>query len=172
MTKECQRFHSKAGGIIWEDDQRIAYRKRGSMVLDSIQRDKSSVGYVGSDRINEDCYVGFREPIDMVVNEKGQPLRFALVATNALAVRARLSKNEPLTVATSYPLTASRLLGNMNSYTFVPGGVEGELRDREDEFDAGLELVQSGDSLRANGIEIVEDAIEYVTLECVRTPYD
>lgn len=139
------------------------------MVLDSVQRNPASIGYVGSDRANEDGYSGFRISLDPIINEKGQPLRFALIALDALKLRAKLSSNEPLRVATSYPLSASRLLGSENIFEYVSGGVEAELNDRLDEFDAGYELVQSGDSVRQNGVEIVEDGIEYVTLEYLTT---
>ena len=155
--------------IIWEDERIIAFRKRGSMVLDSVQRNTASIGYAGSDRVNENGYDGFRISLDPVINEKGQPLRFALIAQNALELRTKINRNEPLSIATSYPVTGARLLGSENTFEYVSGTLEAELVDRIDEFDAGFELVQSGDSVQRNGVEIVEDGIEYVWLEYLTT---
>jgi ATP phosphoribosyltransferase len=160
------------GGIIWESSKWEVFRKRGVEVLNSIQRNPSSIGYVGSDRMKEDGYTGFSETIEPIVNTAGQLLRFALIAQDPLTVRAKMSGAEPLKLVTSYPLTAIRLMGQNNKIGYVSGGIEAELRDDSNDYDAGFELVQSGDSVRQNKLEIVEDGIEFVTLECVRTPYD
>lgn len=121
--------------------------------------------------MKEDGYGGFSETVEPVVNVKNQPLRFALIAVDALNIRAKLRNNESVTIATTYPLTAARLMGSDNGIEYIPGGIEAELIDRP-EIDCGFELVQSGDSVRQNGLQIVEDDIEPVMLESLYTPYD
>lgn len=159
-------------GIIWEGDGITAFRKRGSMVIESIKCDKAAIGFVGSDRVLEGGYEGFRETLEPIVNARGQVLRFGLIAYNALRARTKLANNGPLTVVTSYPVVAASVLGNANTYISVPGGVEAELRDRESTLDIGFELIQSGDTVRDNNLQIIEDDIMPVNLECLRTPYD
>jgi len=159
-------------GIIWEGLNVTAYRKRGSMVIESVQREPGAWGFVGSDRVMENSYGGFRETLEPVVNDKGQPLRFGLIAYNALRARAKLVGGDRLTIATSYPQIASSLLKNTENIVYVPGCVEAELRDREKDVDMGFELIQSGDTVRDNDLEVIEDNIMQITLECLRTPYD
>lgn len=141
------------------------------MVVRSVERDIGAWGFVGSDRLGEVGYTGFSETVEPIINPAGQPLRFALIATSSLRVRTKLASKQPMVVATSYPVTARRIMGQENQYEYVPGGVEAEIIDRSD-IDCGFELVQSGDSVRQNGLEIVEDNIESVTLESIYTPYD
>lgn len=166
-------LHLKRDGIIWASDTVMAFRKRGSMVIKSIERDKAACGFVGSDRLKEDGYAGFSETIEPVVNELGQPLRFGLIAIDALKVKAKLVSNQPLKIATTYPLTAARCLNlSAENIEYFPGSIEAELVDNQQEFDCGFELIQSGDSVRQNGLTVVEDDIEQVTLQSIYTPYD
>lgn len=141
------------------------------MILKSIERDPTAQGFLGSDRLKEDGYTGFSESVEPVMNAKGQPLRFALIATNSLKTRTKLINNEPLVIATSYPATTTRIMGPANEIEYVAGGLEAELIDRP-EIDCAFELVQSGDSVRQNGLQIIEDDIESVTLESLYTPFD
>lgn len=134
-------------------------------------RDKTSLGFVGSDRTKEDGYEGYSESLGPVMNEKQQALRFALIAVNADRIRSKLTNGDQLKIATSYPNVAATMMPN--TYTeYVVGCIEAELNDRWDTIDAGFELVQSGDSVRQNGLEIVEDDILPVNLEYLWTPYD
>lgn len=140
-------------------------------MIQSAMRNQTAWGYVGSDRLNEDGIDWFREIIEPVRNKNNQLLRFALIANDVDRLRRKITFNEPLSVLTSYPLTASTVIGFENNYEYIQGGIEAELRERK-EIDAGFELVQSGDSVRANGLDIVIDDIEQVNIECIRTPYD
>jgi ATP phosphoribosyltransferase len=135
-------------------------------------RDRTSYGFVGSDRIAEDQCDWYQETLEPIQNEKGQPLRFALIARDADRLKAKLARSEPLSVITSYPTIALSKLGVKNTVEYVGGCVEAEVLDRGEEVDAAFELVQSGDSVRENRLEIVEDDIEQVWLTLLRTPYD
>lgn len=161
------------GAIIWDDGNVQAFRKRGSAVIQSVLRDASSVGYVGTDRIDEDGLELSRENRGPVTNEAGQRLRFALIARKGSPVRDKLRADEPISIVTSYPRTANRRIGEdrVADIQVVSGSVEAELVDRPD-IDAAFELVQSGDSVRQNGLWIVEDDIRYVFLNKVFRPLD
>ena len=135
-------------------------------------REPTAHGYVGSDKLNEEQVDWFRETIEPVCNQAGQRLRFALIAQDGERMKRKLAYDEPLQLATSYPVTARRLLGQTATIQCVSGSIEAEVDDRADELDGAFELVQSGDSVRGNGLEVVVDDIEQVYLECIRTPYD
>ncbi len=66
---------------------------------------------------------------------------------------------------TSYPETARRVLGflglSIGSLEYVEGCVESEVAERDL---VGFELVQSGKSVRKNGLTILEDDLEQVNL--------
>lgn len=162
------------GGIIWDDGRVQAFRKRGSAVIQSVLRNPGSSGYVGTDRIEEDGYRLYSESRGPVSNDAGQILRFALIARSDSAARNKLRANEPLAIVTSYPRIAFRQLEGtqLASLDYVNGCIEAELIDRPD-IDAAFELVQSGDSVRQNGLQIVEDDIQNVYLNKVSAPvYD
>ncbi len=124
--------------------------------------------------MTEDGVDWFSEPIALVSNEKGQVLRFGLLALNGDMLRCKLAWGDEIRLATSYPVCADRYLGYSLPITteYVGGCVEAELLDRPDDFDGAFELIQSGDSVRQNGLEIVEDDIETIKLMRIRTPFD
>ncbi len=123
---------------------------------------------VGSDTFNE------YQPqnIDAEVLEPIVGLRFALAATteNAGSIAKRIAVGDQLRIGTSYPRTAANVLGmagvalSMDEMTIVSGGVESLPWQPELGVDAVFELVQSGVSLRQNGLVIVADDLQSVEL--------
>lgn len=129
----------------------------------SVARNPDSRGLVGSDRLDEMQFDGYKESVGIVMNDRQQALRFALIAQNADRCRAKLRAGEGLRLATSYPRSAMRRFPDFE-FMYASGGIEAELLDQGAGLDAAYELVQSGDSVRDNGLEIVEDCIEFVEL--------
>lgn len=152
------------GGIIWQDGRITAYRKRGAEVLNSVVRSDDSFGLVGSDRIEEDDFRGNVEKIAPVENERGEILRFSLIARPSSELPAKQRSNDELTLVTSYPRIASRLFGERVTLIVVGGSVEAEIYERGDSVDGGFELVQSGASVTDNELTIIEDDILPVSL--------
>ena len=126
-------------------------------------RNPESRGLVGSDRLDEVGFDGYKESVGVVMNDNLQALRFALIAQDADRCRAKLRAGEGLRLATSYPRAATRRFPGFE-LMYASGGIEAELLDQGASLDAAYELVQSGDSVRDNGLEIVEDCIEFVEL--------
>lgn len=135
------------------------YIKRGCQVIRSVQRNPNSFGLVGSDTLNEIGFLGQREAIGPVENADGRDLRFGLIAK-----RMRPYTQE-LPIVTSYPETARRVLGalglSIGSLEYVAGCVEAEVGERDL---IGFELIQSGESVRDNGLVILEDNLDRVDL--------
>lgn len=164
----------RGGGIIWSGGGVQAFRKRGSSVIGSVLRTTNSVGYVGTDRLEEENAQLCSENRGAIINEAEQPLRFALIARSDSSARNKLRSGEPISIVSSYPRTALMQLGEnrIASLENVTGCIEAELVDRTD-IDAAFELVQSGDSVRQNGLAIIEDDIRFVYLAMIRNPaYD
>jgi ATP phosphoribosyltransferase len=157
------------GGIIWDDGTVQAFRKRGSAVISSVLRGANTVGYIGTDRIEEEAAELAVENRGPVINDAGQPLRFALIARPGSPATNKLRSGEPVSIVSSYPRTALERLGRerIASVENVRGCIEAELVDRTD-IDAAFELVQSGDSVRQNGLEIIEDDLRSVYLAMIR----
>lgn len=126
-------------------------------------RTPESRGAVGSDRLYEMQFEGAVESIAPIVNASGQSLRFAIIARDVERCRAKIRNGEVMRIITSYPNATKRLFPEVEVF-YASGGIEAELIDQADRIDAAYELVQSGDSVRENGLDIVEDAIEFVEL--------
>jgi ATP phosphoribosyltransferase len=132
------------------------------------QKSIESFAIMGSDAVSE--YTG-RGYISEVL-EPIPDLRFVLAATAARAdeVSERILDEKTVSIGTSYPRTANRCLKvrgtkfSLVDTNIVSGCVEAILYDDERSLDAIFELVQTGDSLEQNGLEIVRDAIEPVNL--------
>ena len=159
-------WNFEGGKIICACGDACVIRKRGREVINSVQRNSESIGIVGSDRLDECGSQLKREVIEPIVNERAQILRFALIALQSDRVKSKLSYGEPLKLLTSYPNTAKDLLGGLaGQVVYVSGGIEAELIDRSNEdLDGAIELVQSGASVRANNLTIVEDYLRQVNL--------
>lgn len=140
-------------------------------MIQSVLRNPGSTGYVGTDRIEEDGFRLASVSRGPITNATGQILRFALIARKGSPAQDKLRSNEPLSVVTSYPRIAFRQLEGapLASVDYVNGCIEAELIDRTD-IDAAFELVQSGDSVRQNGLQIIEDDIQNVYLNKVTAP--
>jgi len=132
-------------------------------------------GLAGSDALNENPNPNVMTTSLMpVLNEAGQPLRFALAtrdtAQDMMMVRSKITNNEPLKIATSFPNTAVRELARLGIWGVVSaanieqGCVEGLLAERTATVDAIFEVVQSGNSVRQNGLVVLEDNIMPVML--------
>lgn len=125
---------------------------------------QGSIGLVGSDVVGEYYEDDPRIKVDElepVKNENGDELRFAVLAGN----------NEPISncYVTSYPNTARRLLGEDIEVMVAGGSIESEIVDLGI---PGFELVQTGNSVRENGLTIITDNIARVSLSRVRRRKD
>lgn len=99
-------------------------------------------------------------------------LRFALasVASQVMAIEAKLQWGEPICIGTSYPRQALRALGQIGANAYVTersmatGGVEAMPWQPELGVDAIVDLVQTGNSLRQNGLIVIRDELISVDL--------
>lgn len=134
----------------------LQYKTRGTELL------------VGSDAVGEVDLQG-------ATTEKLEPvpgLRFALavIAARAMTIESKIRAGEPMCIGTSYPQTALRVLGDVGVNAFVTerslakGGVEALPWQPELGVDAIVDLVQTGESLRQNGLVIIRDELETVDL--------
>ena len=124
--------------------------------MESVLSNPNSFGLVGSDVVNEWFYDDPEldvKPIAPMNNSAGNQLRFAIIANKGEGVGARF--------VTSYPATARRMLGEAVELIEAGGSIEAEVQDLRV---PGFELVQSGDSVRANGLVVVEDNLALVSL--------
>ncbi len=148
---------------------------RSSDALKGLEyKQAGSFAIVGSDSVSEYAPKGDCEPLEPVAD-----LRFALIATSqrVRSVRSKARAGEPLRIGTSYPKTAGAVLASvgvnavMDERTIVSGGVESLPWQPERGVDALFELVQSGESLRQNRLEIVADGLALVSLVKVTKNY-
>lgn len=103
-------------------------------------------------------------PLEPIVNRSGYPLRFALLGRAGASLAGLVAAERP-SVVTSYPVMAAKLaaeIGLKAEITYVKGCIEAEVADGT--FDGAIELVQSGDSVRDNGLEILADDLYAVRL--------
>lgn len=170
--------------FIYQGAEATYYRKRDKEIARNVLlAGIGALGLAGSDALNESPVLGASsETLLPIVNDRGQPLRFVLAtcATRQAVrrVESKIANNEPLRVATSYPNTAIRdLQEKLGIDSFIPavgrqtGGIEAVAWQFPDEVDAVFELVQTGDSVRDNGLQIIEDDITSVDL-CKVTTYN
>lgn len=112
------------------------------------------------------------ENVDIERLEPVTGLRFALagIAERAVAIERKLGAGEPLCIGTSYPRTALRTLGSIGANAYVTekslarGGVEALPWQPELGVEAIVDLVQTGNSIRQNGLVILRDELEVVDL--------
>ena len=102
------------------------------------------------------------DELEPVRNENGDELRFAVLA-------APTAEPTMKRYVTSYPNIAKRLLGSDIELVVAGGSIESEIVDLGI---PGFELVQTGNSVRENGLIIVTDNIARVSLCRVRRRRD
>ncbi len=170
--------------FIYQGAEATYYRKRDKEISRNVLlAGIGALGLAGSDSLNENPVPGASsETLLPIVNDRGQPLRFVLATCDILQttkrVESKIANNESLQIATSYPNTAIRdLMKKLGINACVPalgmqtGGIEAVAWQYPDEIDAIFELVLSGDSLRDNGLQVIEDDITSVDL-CKVTTYN
>lgn len=125
---------------------------------------ENSFGLVGSDVVGEYYDNDSRLEVDeleTIRNARGDELRFAVLSEDA--------RPETNCYVTSYPNTARRMLGEDIELTVAGGSIESEIVDLGVR---GFELVQTGNSVRENGLIILTDNIARVSLCLVRQRKD
>ncbi len=163
---------SSLRGVFTSSDAkgRIYRKKRDRAIpLSVLVSDNLSFGFVGSDLLEETEYNVSTELLFPVQN-----LRFAIATlpTKQDRYESKVRNNEPLVIATSYPNTAQREMGKVgiltefNERSVQQGGIEA-LPKEYPEVDAIFDLVRSGDTIRDNGLVIIEDDIRSVNLMLV-----
>lgn len=144
--------------FIDQGDNITFYKKSGKRVIESVLDNPASIGLVGSDVINEWFYDDPAlsvEPIMPMNNQEGDALRFAVIRTSEQVAE------DSDTYVTSYPVTARRFLGDEVTLIEAGGSIEAEVRDLGV---PGFELVQSGNSVEANGLVVAVDNLAMVSL--------
>ncbi len=152
---------SRGGDFIYEDTERRRRYSlcRGTRVVELCQQELDSVGFVGSD-------VAYETDVDGEVVAQISNLRFSLLANQRALSLSRLQGLSDVRCVSSYPRMAAALCRRLSldsvAITAVSGCIEGELV--RGDFDVAIELVQSGGSVEDNGLTIVEDNLEKVTV--------
>ncbi len=127
--------------------------------------DSGSTGYCGSDVLDE-FEDDLREKFQARAVRRIGNLRYTVAARpDKLAnVTAKLDHSEPICLGTSYPRAMKKILGaRAVPAIFRQGCVEG-LPWRFEKLDGIFELVDSGISLKENGLIIVQDDFARINL--------
>jgi len=138
------------------------YWLRDADVADTVRR-RGGMGFVGSDRMLKDSRDGVR------VAGESVPIPDLRFTVAGLPERKDMyfwkqQEREPQLIGTSYPALAQRMYPAGSRIVTAGGSVEA-LPYLVDGMDAIVELVQSGESLRQNGLTIYEDNILPVELQ-------
>lgn len=157
------KWHLQGGVFTYQQDDRVySLRRSGRAIQLAIEGGESSLAIVGEDAAIEFGVEGdILEPIE----KNGQRLRFALLGRAGMNLT--LLQCRELTIATSYPVMARRLMAELalgGTLLEVAGCVEAELAGKTPNADVAIELVQSGASVRENGLELIEDDLYVLRL--------
>jgi ATP phosphoribosyltransferase len=133
-----------------------------------------AAGLVGSDVVMEQAPdYGERLAAEPLLALNG--LRFALIARadKAAQTAAKLRAGEPVVVATSYPrltgLIAQRRRMSLQVGAIIGGQIEQLVNDLPDLLDGGIDIVQTGRTLRLRNQRIVADNLFQIAL-CAMWP--
>ncbi len=151
-------------------DKRFALLRDGDIPTLLRESDRPQIGFIGSDSFGEltdraQASLNFRPLADMAV-------RFALASPkgNCKNVQKKLELGDTINVATSYPRATKSFVGQIGVpfkiVTSPRGSIEALPFVRND-VDAVIDLVKSGDTLRANGLNIVADNLGKVAIGAV-----
>lgn len=132
--------------------------------------DREQIGFMGSDtyqELTDKAQVGlnFKPLADIAV-------RFALACPsgNVEAVQKKIEQGETINVATSYPRTTKSFVAQLGSPLRVVASPRGSVEAMpfvRSDIEAVVDLVKSGDTLRANGQEIVVDDLGRVAIGAI-----
>ena len=136
--------------------------RRGRRIIELCEDDQTSAGIVG-----EDIVIETETPAEALehIQIDGRSLRFALIGQIGMTLM-RLQNTESVPIVTSYPRAAEMLLKQLGinaRIVFVQGCVEAELWPGS-QFPAAIELVLSGESVRDNGLRVIEDYLRKLQL--------
>jgi len=131
---------------------------------------QKSLGFLGSD-----TYEQFPEQVKagLTFEEIGvNGVRFAFAARRDRLeeVRTKMARGDTLNIVTSYPATSRECAGTLGSAVRIvatPGGSVEVAPTLMPEIDGVIDLVDSGNTLLANGLEIVRDNLQSVRLGTV-----
>jgi ATP phosphoribosyltransferase len=155
MATRHQTF--RGGVFIDYSEQASYYKKSGRRVIESVLAQENSFRLVGSDVVDE-YYTGDSrvevDELEAVRNSNGDELRFAVLTASGIELTAKR-------YVTSYPTIARRLLGDDIELVVAGGSIESEIVDLGI---PGFELVQTGNSVRENGLQISIDELARVSL--------
>ncbi len=141
-----------SGGVFTASTTFKKFRlSRGADISKEVLIEDVEVGFCGSDVFNEGLLSG-----------EYRPLGFKAVANAGCELvlakePARVEKQEPLTIATSYPLSALYYCAKVG-YEVVGveqfgGGIEGKIKDGK--YNAVFDIKEKGATLAANELEVV-----------------
>lgn len=157
-------LHFNGGVFTYERDGSVYSIRRGERIVELCTKyPRDSIGLIGSDLATE---LGVRGGVMAPIEKNGQALRFALIAQKGMSL-SRLQTIESPRIVSSYPITAQATLAALGltpTAIYVKGAIEAELMDIREEFCAAFELVQSGDSVRDNNLQIIADDLCPVSL--------
>lgn len=141
------------GGVFTQTVQnRLVIQSRGSDIPDEVLDDDIDVGFCGSDVFIEGQLSGRFTPLGWI-GLFGAGCDLALQAPNG-----ELNRNKPLRIVTKYPLSAQYYL-RQRGYKDVTinergGKIEG--KPKTGKYDAIVDLVETGNTMRINGLSVVE----------------
>ncbi len=145
-------FRRLPGGVFTDQAGRKSYyESRGADIPREVLTGDADVGFCGSDVFNEGLLGG-----------EYRPLGFTALADAGcelvLATKEDQDPAEPLQIATSYPLSAlyygNKLGLDIAQVNSFGGRIEGKVRSGK--YNAVVDITETGETLRANGLSIVK----------------
>lgn len=159
------------GHFIFRDQsERTYWLKRDKDIINNVLANpRPSFGLLGSDAVSEFSGEGAEQLLlDPVMSIKGLRFAVATLPNRLDRFKRKVAGEEPLALGTAYPITLKKELGDRALGAIVQGGAIESLPEQYPDLDGIFELVRSGDSLRRQGLEIVEDDIAPVKLMLAR----